>query len=183
MSLASLDQRARHRYRWIEYHEQITHKVAPTCRYFGISRQTFYTWYHRYLSLGISGLVSKSSRPHKIQRWLPKDICDTIIDIRLKRKYGLRPYVFTTYVRSTTGTYLKTLFGGCTKSTAWAGWGTRRNGSAILSVTRSPTRAKEYRLMSNSSTKPLAKESATTSLPLLTIVHATECYESTIITA
>lgn len=88
LTIASLDHRARHRYRWIQHYEQITHKVAPTCRYFGISRQTFYTWYHRYLSLGLDGLKSKSSRPHKIQRWLPKDICGTIIDLRLKRKYG-----------------------------------------------------------------------------------------------
>jgi len=86
--LAKLDHRAKLRYRWIEHYEQVTHKVAPTCRYFGISRQTFYTWYHRYLSLGLEGLKSKSSRPHKIQRWLPKDIVDTIIELRLKRRYG-----------------------------------------------------------------------------------------------
>jgi len=88
VSLAKLDHRAKLRYRWIEHYEQVTKKVAPTCRYFGISRQTFYTWYHRYLSLGVEGLKSESSRPHKIQRWLPKDIVDTIIELRLKRRYG-----------------------------------------------------------------------------------------------
>lgn len=83
-----LDQRARLRLRWIQHYEQVTKKVAPTCRYFGISRGTFYLWYHRYISLGVEGLKDKSSRPHKIKRWLPKDVRDTIIQLRLQRKYG-----------------------------------------------------------------------------------------------
>lgn len=82
------DLQIRLRLRWIEHYEQITKKVAPTCRYFGISRGTFYLWYHRYLSLGMDGLKDKSSRPHKIKRWLPKEVRDTIIQLRLQRKYG-----------------------------------------------------------------------------------------------
>lgn len=88
------DSRARQRLRWIEYYEQINHKVAPTCRYFGISRMTFYTWYHRYMSLGVSGLINKSSRPHKIHRWLPKDVRDKIIALRLHRHYGPKRMAF-----------------------------------------------------------------------------------------
>ncbi len=84
------DPQVRLRLRWIEHYEQVTGKVAPTCRYFGISRGTFYTWYHRYLSLGEEGLMNKSTRPHKIHRWLPKEIRETIIQLRLQRKYG--PY-------------------------------------------------------------------------------------------
>lgn len=85
---ASLDPRARQRLRWIEHYEQVTKKVAPTCRYFGISRQTFYCWYHRYLSLGVEGLKNKSCRPHKIQRWLPDDVIQTILLLRKQRGYG-----------------------------------------------------------------------------------------------
>lgn len=90
-----LPSETRLRLRWIEHYEQVTKKVAPTCRYFGISRGTlrwlqnyFYLWYHRYLSLGPEGLKNKSSRPHKIKRWLPQNIRDTIIQLRLQRKYG-----------------------------------------------------------------------------------------------
>lgn len=83
-----LDQQTRLRLRWIQHYEQVTKKVAPTCRYFGISRGTFYLWYHRYMSLGVEGLKNKSSRPHKIKRWLPKDVRETIIQLRLQRKYG-----------------------------------------------------------------------------------------------
>lgn len=79
---------ARLRLRWIQHYEQVTKKVAPTCRYFGISRGTFYLWYHRYLSLGSAGLQNKSSRPHKIRRWLPKEVRDTIIQLRIQRRYG-----------------------------------------------------------------------------------------------
>lgn len=83
-----LDQRVRLRLRWIQHYEQVTKKVSPTCRYFGISRGTFYLWYHRYMSLGVDGLKDKSSRPHKIKRWLPPNIRETIINLRLQRKYG-----------------------------------------------------------------------------------------------
>lgn len=83
-----LDSDCRLRLRWIQHYEQVTKKVSPTCRYFGISRGTFYLWYHRYMSLGVEGLKNKSSRPHKIRRWLPKDVRDTIIQLRLQRKYG-----------------------------------------------------------------------------------------------
>lgn len=86
--IASLHPQVRQRLRWIEHYEQVTKKVAPTCRYFGISRQTFYSWYYRYLSLGVEGLKNKSSRPHKIQRWLPQDVIQTILAIRKQRGYG-----------------------------------------------------------------------------------------------
>jgi transposase InsO family protein len=82
------DPQARLRLRWIQHYEQITKKVLPTCRYFGISRGTFYLWYYRYLSLGVDGLKNKSSRPHKIQRWLPQDVRETIIQLRIQRRYG-----------------------------------------------------------------------------------------------
>lgn len=84
----ALDPQCRLRLRWIQHYEQVTKKVAPTCRYFGISRGTFYLWYHRYMSLGVEGLKNKSSRPHRIRRWLPKDVRETIIQLRLQRKYG-----------------------------------------------------------------------------------------------
>ena len=92
-----LDPRAKQRLRWIEHYENVTKQVAPTCRYFGISRGTFYIWYHRYLSLGIEGLKSKSSRPHKIKRWIPQDVREKILDLRLQRKYG--PIRMSSYIK------------------------------------------------------------------------------------
>lgn len=106
----SLSQSAQLRLRWIGHYEQVTKKVAPTCRYFGISRGTFYLWYHRYLSLGVEGLNNKSSRPHKIQRWLPRDIIETILALRLQRHYG--PTRMSWYLRQKYNWYIS-------KNTIW----------------------------------------------------------------
>lgn len=91
------DPRARQRLRWIEHYQQVTKKVSPTCRYFGITRSTFYLWYHRYLSLGEEGLRTKSCRPHKIHRWLPKEVREAIIQLRLQRHYG--PHRMSSYLK------------------------------------------------------------------------------------
>ncbi len=85
---ASLDPRAKLRLRWIEHYEKVTKKVLPTCRYFGITRMTFYRWYHRYMQFGIEGLKNKSCRPHKICYQIPKDVVATILMLRQQRHYG-----------------------------------------------------------------------------------------------
>lgn len=84
----ALDPRAKLRLRWIEHYEKVSKKVLPTCRYFGISRGTFYLWYHRYMSHGVEGLKNKSSRPHKICYQIPKDVVATILMLRHQRHYG-----------------------------------------------------------------------------------------------
>lgn len=96
-SVLKNDPRARQRLRWIEHYEQVTKKVAPTCRYFGITRGTFYLWYHRYLSLGNEGLRTKSCRPHKIHRILPTDVREKIIELRMQRHYG--PHRMSSYLK------------------------------------------------------------------------------------
>lgn len=48
----------------VRHYEEITHNVSKTCRYYGISRMTFYRWYHRYRELGAEGLKDRSRRPH-----------------------------------------------------------------------------------------------------------------------
>lgn len=85
---SKLDPRTRMRLRWIETYKQITHKVTSTCRYFGVSRSTFYTWYHRYLSFGVEGLKDRSTRPHKIANKIPSDIVKKVVELRNARKYG-----------------------------------------------------------------------------------------------
>lgn len=86
--VSKLDHQTRMRLRWIETYQQITKQVSSTCRYFGISRSTFYIWYHRYLSLGVEGLKDNSTRPHRISNKIPSDIIHTVINLRQKRKYG-----------------------------------------------------------------------------------------------
>jgi hypothetical protein len=40
-----------------------TGNVSLTCRYYGISRQCFYTWRRRYDAHGLDGLLDRSHRP------------------------------------------------------------------------------------------------------------------------
>jgi len=44
----------------IRHAEEVSGSVARTCRYYGISRPTFYKWLRRYEELGIEGLRDRS---------------------------------------------------------------------------------------------------------------------------
>jgi transposase-like protein len=47
VSAPPLDREARRRLTVIRHVEEITGSVALICRYFGIGRQAYYTWYRR----------------------------------------------------------------------------------------------------------------------------------------
>ena len=47
---------AKRRLAILRHAEEITGNVALTCRYYGISRQCFYTWRRRYDAHGLDGL-------------------------------------------------------------------------------------------------------------------------------
>jgi transposase-like protein len=47
---------AKRRLAILRHGEEITGNVALTCRYYGISRQCFYTWKRRYDAHGLDGL-------------------------------------------------------------------------------------------------------------------------------
>lgn len=50
-----LDRQAQHRLAILRHAEEVTGNVAQTCRYYGISRPTFYKWLRRYQDEGITG--------------------------------------------------------------------------------------------------------------------------------
>ena len=58
-----LSRGAARRLAMIQHVEEVTGNVAMTCRYFGISRHTFYRWLRRYQELGPEGLRERSRRP------------------------------------------------------------------------------------------------------------------------
>ena len=43
-----MDRQVRHRLAVLRHAEEVTGNVALTCRYYGITRQTFYIWKRRY---------------------------------------------------------------------------------------------------------------------------------------
>jgi putative transposase len=65
-SPAELSRAARTRLAWFD-HYQRHQNVSLTCRYFGISRQTFYRWRRRYQPLRLASLENRSCRPRRLR--------------------------------------------------------------------------------------------------------------------
>ena len=63
--VVELSRGARLRLQWMDYYRQHGSNAALTCRYFGISRQTFYRWKPRYDPEDLASLEARSHRPHR----------------------------------------------------------------------------------------------------------------------
>ena len=56
MTETEIDREVKRRLAIFNHAEEVTGNVAMTCRYYGITRQTFYTWKRRYEEFGEEGL-------------------------------------------------------------------------------------------------------------------------------
>ena len=65
-----MDRQVRHRLAVLRHAEEVAGNVALTCRYHGITRQTFFIWKRRYDEDGPEGLRPRSRRP-KVSRTPP----------------------------------------------------------------------------------------------------------------
>jgi len=63
----NLSQQAKRRLKWFDFYRSHGENVSLTCRYFGISRKTFYKWAKRYDPRYLQSLESKSKRPSKFK--------------------------------------------------------------------------------------------------------------------
>ena len=63
-----LSKPARQRLKWFDYYESHNHNARLTCRYFGISPQTFYRWKNRYDPLCLQSLEDRSRRPKHLRQ-------------------------------------------------------------------------------------------------------------------
>ena len=63
-----LSAEAKKRLRWFEHFDGNGRNASRTCRYFGISRQTFYRWKRRYDRHALATLEKRSSRPRRVRR-------------------------------------------------------------------------------------------------------------------
>jgi transposase-like protein len=63
MTKADVQRQANWRKGIIIHASDISHNVAKTCRYYGLSRKTFYKWAKRYQSDGEVGLCDQSKAP------------------------------------------------------------------------------------------------------------------------
>ena len=67
-STIDLSLEARKRLKWMDHYHKF-HNASQTCRYFGISRKTFYAWKNRYNSQYLKSLESRSKRPKRTRQW------------------------------------------------------------------------------------------------------------------
>jgi transposase InsO family protein len=83
-----LTRRAKRRLAIIRHAEEVTGNVALTCRYYGISRQVFYTWRRRYDADGLDGLRDRSSRPQASPNATRTEVVGKIIYLRQHYHFG-----------------------------------------------------------------------------------------------
>ena len=63
-----LSKKARQRLKWFDYYNSRGHNARLTCRYYGISPQTFYRWKRRYNPRHIASLEDRSHRPQHVRQ-------------------------------------------------------------------------------------------------------------------
>jgi transposase InsO family protein len=78
----------RHRLGVLRHASEVSGNVAATCRYYGISRPTFYKWLNRFDELGEDGLRDRSSRPHHSPRATHGEIVGKVIHLRQHYHFG-----------------------------------------------------------------------------------------------
>ena len=59
---------AKARLKWLDHYRGHGEDAALTCRYFGISRQTFYRWKRRYNPRDLTSLEERSHRPRRLRQ-------------------------------------------------------------------------------------------------------------------
>lgn len=87
----------RHRLAVLAHAQEVTGNVSRTCRYYGITRPTFYKWRNRYEELGEDGLRDRSSRPIHSPRETEADIVGKILYLRQSYHFG--PLKIAMYLR------------------------------------------------------------------------------------
>jgi transposase-like protein len=68
--------------------EEVTGSVSKTCRYYGISRPTFYKWQRRFEEHGEDGLRDGSSRPHHVPHATKAEVVGKIVYLRQSSHFG-----------------------------------------------------------------------------------------------
>jgi transposase len=88
VSERELERQAKHRLEVIRHAREVTGNVALTCRYYGISRQTYYSWVRRYEEFGLDGLRDRSKRPHVSPGATSSEMVAKIIYLRSNYHFG-----------------------------------------------------------------------------------------------
>jgi len=99
----SLTRDAKQRLKWVDFYASHNQNARLTCRHYGIHHKTFYRYYNRFKTQGLSGLENKSHRPNQLRTpTTPQPVISAIKNLRranpeyskykleviLKRDYG-----------------------------------------------------------------------------------------------
>lgn len=87
----------RHRLAVIRHVAEVSGNVAQTCRFYGISRPTFYRWLSRYEEFGLDGLRDRSSRPNHSPNATNEEVVGKILYLRQHYHFG--PYKISMYLK------------------------------------------------------------------------------------
>lgn len=81
--IAELSREANKRLKWFDYYHSHGRNARLTCRYFGISPQTFYRWKRRYNPKHLESLESRSHRPkHLRQPTWSHELAQQVLSLR-----------------------------------------------------------------------------------------------------
>lgn len=80
---SGLSREARQRLKWFDYYNAHDHNARLTCRYFGISHQTFYRWKRRYDPAHLGSLENRSHRPKHVRQptWTKAEV-EAVLSLR-----------------------------------------------------------------------------------------------------
>ena len=82
-SIPDLSKQARQRLKWFDYYNSHGHNARLTCRYFGISPQTFYRWRRRYNPWHLESLEDRSHCPrHRRQPTASPELVAAVLRVR-----------------------------------------------------------------------------------------------------
>ena len=90
MTEQELARSANRRLAIIHHAQKVSGSVAVTCRYYGITRQTYYHWLRRYVQLGKSGLRDLSRRAHHCPHATSEEVVGKIVHLRQNYHFGRR---------------------------------------------------------------------------------------------
>lgn len=81
--VSELSRMAKQRLKWMDHYQAHGENAALTCRYHGISRQTFYRWKRRYNPRDLTTLEERSHRPHQVRHptW-SGELAETVLKLR-----------------------------------------------------------------------------------------------------
>lgn len=78
-------------------HAKLHGNIRKTCRYYGISKSSFYKWRSNYRKDGENGLINKKPCPENLKLRTPKPIEEKIIHLR--KLYHFGPERITLYIK------------------------------------------------------------------------------------